>query len=137
MLEDAFRTTVDVRFRDLDTMGHVNNALYATYLEEARSAYYREVIGESLPDVDTVLAHLSIEYRAPIELGETVTVVLIVPEVGESSIPMEYEIRTDDSLAATAETVQVVWNREDGGSKPVPDRWRERIESFEQSEGAV
>lgn len=131
MRDDAFRTKVDVRFRDLDTMGHVNNALYATYLEEARSAYFREVIGESLPDVDTVLAHLSIDFRAPIELGDAVSVDLVVPDLGESSIPMEYELRTHGSLAATAETVQVVWNRDEGGSKPVPNRWRERIESFE------
>jgi len=128
---DAFHTTVDVRFRDLDTMGHVNNALYATYLEEARSAYYQEVIGESLPDVDTVLAHLSIDYRAPIELNDIVTVVVTVPELGESSIPMDYEISSDDATAATAETVQVVWNREVGGSNPIPEKWRERIETYE------
>lgn len=131
MRDDAFTTAVDVRFRDLDTMGHVNNALYATYLEEARSAYYRDVIGESLPEVDTVLAHLSIDFRAPIELDETATVILTVPELGESSIPMDYEIRTDDALAATAETVQVVWDREAGVSKPIPSGWRDRIESFE------
>lgn len=132
MRDDAFTTTVDVRFRDLDTMGHVNNALYATYLEEARSAYYRDVIGESLPDVDTVLAHLSIDFRAPIELQDAATVVLEIPELGESSIPMDYEIRTGDAVAATAETVQVVWDREAGGSKPIPQAWRNRIDSFER-----
>ncbi len=131
MRDDAFTTSVDVRFRDLDTMGHVNNALYATYLEEARSAYYRDVIGQSLPEVDTVLAHLSIDFRAPIELEDTATVLLTVPELGGSSIPMDYEVRTDEDLAATAETVQVVWDREVGGSKPIPEDWRDRIESFE------
>lgn len=130
MRDDAYRTSVEVRFRDLDTMGHVNNALYATYLEEARTAYYRDVIGVSLPGVDTVLAHLSVDYRAPIELEDTVAILLDVPDVGETSIPMEYEVRADDEVAATAETVQVMWNRDAGGSRPVPDAWRERIERF-------
>ena len=131
MHEDAYRTTVDVRFRDLDTMGHVNNALYATYLEEARAGYYREVLDESLPDVDTVIVSLSIDYQAPIGFGDTVTVLLAIPELGHSSIPMEYEIHVDESLVATAESVQVMWDRDLGTARPIPEAWHDRIESFE------
>lgn len=128
MVEDAFTVSVPVRFRDLDPMGHVNNAVYATYLEHARARYFRDVIGESLPTADTVLVHLSIDYRAPIDLDdESVTVALWISRLGESSIPMEYEVRAGDRVAATAETVQVAFDRDAAESKPIPRDWRDAI----------
>ena len=127
--EYEFRTTIPVRFRDIDAMGHVNNAVYATYLEQARADYYREIIGESLTDVNTVLASLAIDFQCPIAPDQTVTVGLSVPELGESSIPMEYEIRREDStVAATAETVQVAYDPETERSSPIPTAWRDAIE---------
>ncbi|WP_129115666.1 acyl-CoA thioesterase [Halegenticoccus tardaugens] len=127
---NATRYTADVqvRFADIDAMHHVNNAVYATFLEEARSAYFRDVLDRSLVDADTVLASLSIDYRSPITHGQSVTVDVSASDLGTSSIPMEYEVRADGDLAAIAETVQVVFDRETGKSRPIPDEWRERIE---------
>lgn len=111
-------------------MDHVNNAVYATYLEQARAEFFRAMLDVSLTAVDTVLATLRIEYHGPIELGDTVTVALSIPELGDSSIPMEYEIRRDSGeVAATAETVQVYYDREAETSKPLPEEWRARLES--------
>ena len=130
--EYEFRTTISVRFRDIDAMGHVNNAVYATYLEQARADYYREIIGESLAEVNTVLASLTIDFRRPIAPDQTVTVGLSVSELGESSIPMEYEIRREDgTVAATAETVQVAYDPETKRSSPLPTAWRDAIEPLQ------
>lgn len=130
MSDATFTVELPVRFRDLDPMGHVNNAVYATYLEHARARYFREVVGEPLPTADTVLVHLSIDYRAPIELEDgSVTVVMWVPRLGESSIPMEYELRVGGQVAAAAETVQVAYDRQAAASKPIPERWRTAIEA--------
>ena len=128
--EYQFQTEFRVRFRDIDAMGHVNNAVYSTYLEQARADFFREVLGETLSEVGSVLASLSIDFRAPVEGDDVVTVALGVPELGTSSIPMRYEIRREDGVvAATAETVQVVYDREAGSSMPIPEAWREAIES--------
>lgn len=128
--DDVYLVDLAVRFRDIDAMGHVNNAVYATYLEHARARYFRDVVGASLVDADTVLAHLSLDYRAPIDLeDETVTVALTVPRLGTSSIPMEYELLVGDEVAATAESVQVVFDRETGTSRPIPEDWRAAIEA--------
>ncbi|WP_226006301.1 acyl-CoA thioesterase [Natrinema salinisoli] len=124
----SYETTVDVRLRDIDFMGHVNNATYATYLEQAREDFFRDVLDISLVETDTVLVHLEIEYVKPIEADDTVTVALRVPELGDSSIPIEYEIRANGSQAATAHTVQVLADPETGGSQSVPPEWRTRIE---------
>ncbi len=126
---DTYEITVDVRLRDIDFMGHVNNAIYATYLEQARAGYFREVLNESLVEADTVLASLTIDYLKPIDADATVTVSLHVPELGESSLPMEYVIRADGQRVATARTVQVIVDRERGCSRPIPTAWRKRIET--------
>ncbi|MES3518297.1 MAG: thioesterase family protein [Natronomonas sp.] len=118
------RFDVPIRFRDLDPMGHVNNAVYASYLEQARALLYEEQLGIDLSTADTVLASLEIDYRAPIELDDDVTVGVSIGDLGRSSIPMDYEIHTAETLAATGHTVQVVIDRETGDAVPVPESWR-------------
>lgn len=133
MTDFSYETSVDVRLRDIDFMGHVNNATYATYLEQAREAYFRDVLDVSLAETDTVLVSLELEYARPIEAGDDVTVALRVADLGTSSLPMAYEIRADGSRAATASTVQVLVDSETGESRPLPTEWRTRIEQREQS----
>ncbi len=128
MSEYAYEVAVDVRLRDVDFMGHVNNAIYATYLEEAREAYFRDVVGRSLVELDTVLASLEIEYETPIEAEQDVTVGLKVTDLGDSSIPMRYEIRADDERAATARSVQVFVDRENGTARSIPPKLRNQLE---------
>lgn len=128
-MAEPFTVPIDVRFRDLDTMGHVNNAVIATYLEHARVAFYREVLGTDLSDVGTVIAHLEIDYRTPIGIDDEVSVTVDVPELGETSLPMTYEVLADGSVVATGETVQVAWDRDAGESVPLPQEWRDAIEA--------
>ena len=134
MSEYTHETVIDVRLRDIDFMGHVNNAVYATYLEQAREAFFRDVIGESLVDADTVLASLELEYARPIEADQRVAVGLRVPTLGDSSLPMEYELSADGERVATARTVQVVVDRTSGRSRPIPSGWRDRIAGHRRSE---
>jgi acyl-CoA thioester hydrolase len=131
MSDYSFATDVDVRFRDLDTMGHVNNAVYATYFEHARVAYFEEVLDVPLRETESVLASLEIDFRRPVEIDDDVTVALRVPELGETSLPMEYEVRAGETIAATGETVQVAVDSETKSSRPIPDEWREDIRAFE------
>lgn len=132
-----FETTVDLRYRDIDAMGHVNNAVYASVLEQARVEYFDSLLESDLSREGAVLASLSIEYERPIELQDgPVTVAIDVPRVGTSSVPMRYELRrADGERAATAETVQVAYDREAGSSVPLPDAWREAIVEYHDLEG--
>lgn len=124
---------LQVRFRDLDTMAHVNNAVYASYLEQARVGYFREVVGERLESVSTVLARYEIDFRRPITVDDAVTVAVDAATLGTSSITLEYDVRAADGdgadrLAATASTVSVLVDPETGDAQPLPEAWRERIE---------
>jgi acyl-CoA thioester hydrolase len=118
---------LEVRFRDLDPMQHVNNALYATYLEQARSRFSEDVLGMPLADLDTVLAQVEIHFERPIEGTGTVTVEMEVGDLGRSSIPIEYELFFEGERVATARSVQVYFDRETGESKPIPEGLRERM----------
>jgi acyl-CoA thioester hydrolase len=126
-----YETELQVRFRDLDAMGHVNNAVYATYLEQARVDYYADVLGVGLDDIDTVLVNLEIDYRHEVVLDdETVTIAMGVRSIGESSVVVGYEVRAGGRVAATAETTQVYVDPEAGTSRPLPDEWVEKMESL-------
>jgi acyl-CoA thioester hydrolase len=131
MTDFEYETELQVRFRDLDAMGHVNNAVYATYLEQARVDYYADVLGVGLDDIDTVLVNLEIDYRHEVVLDdERVTIAMGVRSIGESSVVVGYEVRAGDRVAATAETTQVYVDPDEGGSRPLPDEWVEKMESL-------
>ena len=133
MTEFNFEIGMDVRFRDIDAMGHVNNAVYATYLEQARVRYLADVIGEPLREIAGVVADLHLDFERPISLGDTVTVGVGAGDLGTSSIPFSYGIRADGAVAATAETLFVTVD-DAGDPRPIPEDWRERIEAHERPE---
>lgn len=128
MTDFIYESELKVRFRDLDPLGHVNNAVYASYCEQARIEFLREVF--EMEEMNIVLANIEIDYRRPIEgLGE-LTVGLDVTEVGNSSFEMSYELRFDGEVVATASTVLVVIDPETRKPTRVPDEWRETVEEL-------
>jgi acyl-CoA thioester hydrolase len=132
----SFRFTYDVpvRFRDLDAMGHAHHSLPLVYIEEARAAYWRDVVGRAgLDDVDYVLGQVTVKFRHRIRFPATLRVGLRVSRIGNSSFVMEYEIRDPTgTVVATAETVQVMYDYAAGTSKLMPAEIRSRIEAYER-----
>lgn len=136
MTDDLFRfsTTVEVRWRDLDPMGHVNNAVYFTYLEQARSHYLREVglLPGAPSGMGFILAEASCQFKAPLELGERVTIHIRVSQLRNSSFIFEYRAEAEDGrLVATARTVQVCYDYQARRSFPIPDDWRQAVIAYE------
>jgi len=113
-----------VRFRDLDSLGHVNNAVYSTYLEQARIAFLRPHGAEV---TSMILARVEIDFRAQVEFGETVEITLWPSRVGTKSFELAYEMRVGERLVAEAKTVLVAFDYERGESKPLPDVWRKLL----------
>lgn len=124
-------TEVPVRFTDLDAAGHVNNATYATYAEEARIAYCRDVLEAPVDTLAFVVAALEISFERPIADVGAVRVETTVPELGETSFPMRYEIYFEGEQVATAETTQVSIDPADMSPREIPDAWREAISAHE------
>jgi acyl-CoA thioester hydrolase len=123
---------IDVRFRDLDALEHVNNAVYATYLETARLRYLETVgIGEP-PRPTMMVARLEIDYRKSILYSQRVEVGIRVAELGTKSFSLEYEIKANGEPAATGKSVQVWFDFAANQSTRVPDAVREKIRAFEK-----
>ena len=118
----------DVRFRDLDGMGHVNNAVFLTYMESARIAYMEALGSGSNPQQSLILARVEIDFRSPISLGEEVEVGVRTARVGRKSFELEYELRADGRLAANARSVLVAYDYSTSSSMELPQRWRELLE---------
>lgn len=88
------KTRIQIRFKDVDKMGHVNNANHITYFELARMAYFAEVVEGSIDWVrqGIILAHTEIDYKSPILLEDEVWVHSRVSRLGRSSFEVEYVI---------------------------------------------
>jgi acyl-CoA thioester hydrolase len=120
---------VEVQYRDLDPRGHVNHAVYVSYLEQAKGEFFRDALETSLAGVETAVRHIEVDYRAPILADRTVEVVLGPVEVGETSYTVDYEIVDDGTVAATARTVSVLLDGE-GRPTPLPAAWREALSPY-------
>ena len=110
-----------VRFRDCDAMGHVNNAVYSTYLEEARI----DVVG-SLSAF--ILARVEIDFRAELHAGEEIETRTRVGRIGTKSFDLEHEIRAGERLVAEARSVLVAYDYGVSASVPLSTELRERLE---------
>ncbi len=122
---------VQVRFRDLDALGHVNNAVFLTYLETARVAYVRQRFGLQHPREFTfILARVEIDYRRPLWLHDQPLVGIGVAHVGQRSFRFAYEIweQQTGQLAAQAITVQVMYDYRQERSIPIPEDVRRILE---------
>lgn len=117
-----------MRFNDLDGMGHVNNAVFLTYLEQARLAWFRSYgEEESMALTDVILARTEIDFRSPLVFGETVTIGLRPSRLGTKSFELEYELRVGERLVAEARSVLVGYDYDAAQSAEVPERWRRRL----------
>ncbi len=120
---------VDVRFRDLDAVGHVNNAVYLTYLESARIEWWLKVSGRSLADMGMILARAEIDYRSPLSYGESLEVGVRCASLGRSSFVLEFRVeeRSSGRLVAEARKVLVHYDYAAGRSLPIPPELRARV----------
>jgi len=113
-----------VRFRDLDSLGHMNNAVYATFLEQARLHF----LGSNGAHVENmILARLEIDFRSPVELGETIAIHVQPTRIGTKSFDLEYVMRAADRVVAEAKTVLVAYDYARARSVEIPDEWKERL----------
>jgi acyl-CoA thioester hydrolase len=125
---------MEVRWRDLDALNHVNNAVYFTYLEQARVHYVRQlgIVPDAPSDIGFILAEAHCQFKSPLALGERVTVYVRVSEMRNSSFIFEYRMEGEGRrLAAEARSTQVCYDYDNKCPIPISDEWRKAIIDFE------
>ncbi len=132
---------IEVRFRDLDAMGHVNNAVYFTYFEVGRTHYMRQLghwsedkestqsMGEKYP---FIMLDAYCRFHSAAYVGEKLTAHLRIPALGRKSFRFEYLVTGPDGRAvASGHTAQVAYDYRAGKSVEIPQHFVERIEQLE------
>ena len=125
---------VQVRFSDTDALGHVNNAVYLSYLESARVDYLRELLGaKKIEELGVIIARIEIDYKSPAFHHETMRVGCRVYELGGSSIKMDYRVedKATGRLVALAKSVLVTYDYDAARVVRVREDWREKMEAFD------
>ncbi len=125
---------IEPRFRDTDAMGHLNNAVYVTYFEVARAAYWRAMTKDAnYQRVPFILAHTTIDFRSPAFVHEKLEVGIRIARLGTKSFECVYRIEEKDSrrLVCEGRSVQVIFDYEKNESYPMPDGLRTAVRAFE------
>ena len=123
-----------VIFRDLDSFGHVNNAVYLTYFEWARAQLWFALTGAAgLPtDIGFIVARAEIDFKLQIEM-EPIDICIRIAEMRTTSFDTIYEIRKrSGSVAATGKVVVVLFDWKTQTKMPISDELRQKVRALQQ-----
>ena len=127
----SFVKRVEIRWRDMDGFGHVNNAVYLTYMEEARDELFTELLGDVVHRM--VLRHTSVDFRSGlVQEDDMVDVAVDVVRIGSSSVTTRETITavSDGRTAMVAESVMVHCDERRSEAAPFPDEPRRLLEGI-------
>lgn len=132
------KTSIQIRFKDIDKLGHVNNANHFTYFELARIQYFNDVVGRNIDwDKDgMILANAKIDYKLPIYLQDQVFVYTYCTNIGTKSFELSYDIvriarNGTEEVLATGSTVLVCFDYSKNQTVPVPEDWKQKMKTYE------
>ena len=137
MSQFRFYHPIEIRYGDLDPQGHVNNAKYLTYFEQARIAYWIDMgfftTDQSFMEIGVILADVHLTYLAPVYFGQKIKVGVHVARLGNKSMTWEQNVVDVESgkELAKAEIVIVAYDYRQEKTIPIPQEWREKIVEFE------
>jgi acyl-CoA thioester hydrolase len=131
-------TPIQIRFFDMDAFGHVNNAKYLTYFEEARIKYLDDIIhwhyGWSKEGI--IMARAEVDFLLPATFNDKISILTRSSHIGNKSFTLEYKMIKRDAdqeiIFASAKTVVVMYNYEKNTSIPVPEDWKAAIRKYEE-----
>ena len=132
-------TKIQIRFKDLDQLGHVNNANYLTYFELARVEYFKACMQSEAIDWKkngVILAKVEMNYKIPILLDDQILVYTWVSRIGNKSFDMDCSmvkvVEGNEIEVALGKAVIVCIDYQTNMTIPVPKLWIEKIEAFEK-----
>jgi acyl-CoA thioester hydrolase len=121
------RLPIQLRFADIDMLGHVNNVAYASYVEMARVEFLRS-LGERVTSI--IVAHLALDYRRPVHEGRALAVDTWVEKIGRTSVTLRQVVWADADRATDVRSVLVFYDYERGAPMEVPAAMRVALEQY-------
>ena len=133
-----FKTAIPVRFADIDAFGHVNNAVYMTYFEIARSNYWDEIVHWDWEQMGIIIGRAEINYLKPITLKDRVYAYVRTARIGKSSFDLDYALvklgHGEEILCTTGSTSCITFDYRLNASAPIPEAHRLKMLEFEALE---
>lgn len=130
-----YKTPIPIRFADIDTFGHVNNAVYLTYFEIARSSYWDEVVHWEWNKMGIIIGRAEINYLKPIGLNDRVFAYVRTSRIGNSSFDLDYALvkisNGSEEICTTGSTVCVTFDYNLNSSSNIPEAHRLKMQEFE------
>ncbi len=131
-----YSTTIQLRWKDIDQFGHVNNAVYLTYFETARYYYNRDVNQWDWNQDQYIIASIKVDYLRPIFYPGDIKVFLRIGDIGDKSFVFHYAITFEkngiEKLAATGQSTQVFYDIRNQKTIPIPERIMKQWKAFEK-----
>jgi acyl-CoA thioester hydrolase len=135
-LKFLHKTSIQIRFNDIDIMAHVNNSVYQNYFDLARTKYFEEVFEQKIiwKEKALVLAKITIEYLNPILFDEEIVVLSKVYKLGNKSLQMKQEIVSiaTNEVKAKNDAILVAFGTQENEAIPLSDDWKNKITLFEK-----
>lgn len=136
LLPFQYSTTIQLRWKDIDQFGHVNNAVYLTYFETARYYYNRDVNQWDWNQDQYIIASIKVDYLRPIFYPGDIMVYLRIGDIGDKSFVFHYAITFEknsiEKLAATGQSTQVFYDVRNQKTIPIPERIIKQWKAFEK-----
>lgn len=125
-----------VRFRDIDAMGHVNNAVFFTFFEEGRGAFLKEAFHIVDPaEYPFILARMSCTYLKPVKLGDQLAIEVWIGEVGKKSFVFKYKVvdrSEEETIYAQGESAMVLFDYKENRTVPMSPEFLARLEAYRE-----
>ncbi|MDE6555585.1 MAG: acyl-CoA thioesterase [Duncaniella sp.] len=129
------RHPVQLRWNDLDMLGHVNNSIYFTFMDLAKTRYFQEALGEELQwgKIGVAIVNINCDFLAPTFFDDAVEVLTAITHIGEKSIHLEQIVIgvTDRRIRVRCSTVMAGFDMKTLKSAPIREEWRKAFEKFE------
>ena len=136
--EFPFRHEVplQIRFNDIDLLGHLNNAVYIQFVDLGKSRSFQDVMPEGVDwrHINIVVANINCDFFAPTYITEPIAVLTTITHMGEKSFALEQRIVNSDNgeVKCIAKTIMVGFDMTTGKSAPIDPKWVEALERYEQ-----
>ena len=123
---------IQVRFSDVDMMGHVNNAVYLNYFETARMYYFNQLLGKDWDWTTNgiILLRNEVDYVKSVLLQHTPIIKITVEKIGGKSFVLSYELKVDGVLYTKGKSTMVCFNYKQHTSVEIPDVLRTKLEEL-------
>ena len=125
---------LQIRFSDIDMMGHVTNSVYLSFLDTGRIDYFNKVLGLKVDrnHRSLIIARIEIDFKDALLLEDNAIQENKIIKIGNKSLSMKQQIRADDQIKALSKVVMTGFNYDTGKSIPIPEEWKNTLRAFEK-----